>query len=700
MGVRINAAAAARAATGVPRTTRSLAPRAVNLGAGAASKALAPTRGLVRSGGGTAQAAAQPRIPSPTLEQKVATSFPGIAESGTCVCEPPDPWIAVSPTYVVQSTNGMVRVSSRAGAQLVSMPTWALFATPADRSDADPRILWDQVHGRWVGVITTYNDPDFTTNGLRLAVSESADPTAAWIVYPIETFNYLPDYPGISSSADKIVLSSDDYQDGATFAGPTLYVADWANILAGTSLFIGVDYYDTSQAHFRPAQMLSSASNVPVIYEAGSGTPGYVEVSGSAHAVTYPVGSDLNAEFSSALFTVPVLQPVQPGAVSIAHASDERPTDAVYRSGHLWFVATGDYFDGVDHWTAARYTEVDTTNNGVAPSAASDLITQSASHYFMPGIGVSGNGSAFLFATQTDGDRYPTSVVALVVPGVGVADYVPIEASTEAYTNSQGRWGDYVGVAADPSYSGAVWVAHELVATGGGWRTSVARLVSDATPPGAPGVMSQAQVIPSTQAGTVSVRTSWGAAADPGSGIRGYLVERSDDGGVSWFGGETAGTFVTQPLAVGHQYRYRISAVDAAGNVGGPTYGGLYRPTLYQSNLTSTVYTTGWGSSSSTVYSGGSTKYSSTAGKYATFTATLARSISIVATKAWSRGSFKVYVDGIYKATISTYSTTTRYRQLVYQFSWSAPGTHKVKIVVSGTSHHPRVDLDAFVVLR
>ena len=71
-----------------------------------------------------------------------------------------------------------------------------------------------------------------------------------------------------------------------------------------------------------------------------------------------------------------------------------------------------------------------------------------------------------------------------------------------------------------------------------------------------------------------------------------------------------------------------------------------------------------------------------------------------MATKAASRGSFKVYVDGVYRGTISTYSTTTKYRQLVYQFSWAAPGTHKIKIVVSGTSGHPRVDLDAFVVLR
>jgi hypothetical protein len=78
----------------------------------------------------------------------------------------------------------------------------------------------------------------------------------------------------------------------------------------------------------------------------------------------------------------------------------------------------------------------------------------------------------------------------------------------------------------------------------------------------------------------------------------------------------------------------------------------------------------------------------------------LARSIAIVTTKAPTRGAFKVFVDGRFKATINTYSATTVYRQLVYQFSWATPGTHRIKIVVVGTRRHARVDVDAFVVLR
>ena len=194
------------------------------------------------------------------------------------------------------------------------------------------------------------------------------------------------------------------------------------------------------------------------------------------------------------------------------------------------------------------------------------------------------------------------------------------------------------------------------------------------------------------------MKTSWGAAADPDSGVAAYLVERSDDGG-AYAGVRTPGTSITQPLRIGHAFRYRISAIDAVGNVGAPTYGPTYHPTLYQ-QTSGTVYTGTWGTGTGSGYSGGSVRYASTAGRYATFTTTTARSIAIVTTKASSRGSFKVYVDNVYKGTISTYSTTTKYRQLVFQYAWTTPGTHKIKIYVVGTSGHPRVDVDGFVVLR
>ena len=717
---RVQAKTAAADARANPRVTRVLAKQSVDLGARVGAERRTPnaTSGsLGRFGGTAAGPSITPRVVGGTTVQQVATSFPGIEQADTCECEPPDPWIAVSPSHVVQSTNGKIRVSSRSGVELLSMPTWALFAVPVDRFDADPRIIWDAAHGRWVGVITTFNS-DFSVNGLRLAVSDSSDPTGGWVVYPIETDEFLPDFPGLSSASDKIVLSSDDFHDtdpspdglDLVFDGPTLYAVDWSSILNAAAVSFGVYFDFSDQAHFRPAQMLTPGSRVPVIFESSGGDVMYAEISGSAASLNAIVPGEIasidlttTVGLNATKFIAPTTQPTQPGGVVITGdvdhpAVDERPTDAVFRGGHLWFVATTDYFDGADHWSAGRWTDVATPLNGSIPTAVTDWMTVVPHHFFSGGVGISANGTAWLTASRTDGSEFPTTVVATVLPGNVLQGFIPIESSTEAYTGD--RWGDFVGVAADPSGSGSVWLEHELVASGGGWRTSVVRLVSDATAPSAPGTVSQATVLSATLTSSVAVKTSWLAATDAGSGVAHYLVERADGVGGSFFGVTTTGTSITQPLIVGQLYQYRITAIDAAGNAGPVRLGPAWRPTLYQSNLSNTVYTTEWGSSSASSYSGGSTKYSSTAGKSATFTGTRARSIAIVATKATTRGSFKVYVDGVYKATVSTYATTTRYRQIVYQFAWSTPGTHKVKVVISGTSGHPRVDLDAFVVLR
>jgi hypothetical protein len=60
----------------------------------------------------------------------------------------------------------------------------------------------------------------------------------------------------------------------------------------------------------------------------------------------------------------------------------------------------------------------------------------------------------------------------------------------------------------------------------------------------------------------------------------------------------------------------------------------------------------------------------------------------------------KVYVDGSYATTIDTYAADWSARQVVWSRTWAGSGSHTVKLVVVGTAGRPRVDLDAFLVLR
>lgn len=68
--------------------------------------------------------------------------------------------------------------------------------------------------------------------------------------------------------------------------------------------------------------------------------------------------------------------------------------------------------------------------------------------------------------------------------------------------------------------------------------------------------------------------------------------------------------------------------------------------------------------------------------------------IALVMEKAPNRGAFTVYVDGVRKATVNTYSKTVRHRTVVWVYRMPG-GVHTVTLVNKATKGHPRIDLDA-----
>jgi hypothetical protein len=120
--------------------------------------------------------------------------------------------------------------------------------------------------------------------------------------------------------------------------------------------------------------------------------------------------------------------------------------------------------------------------------------------------------------------------------------------------------------------------------------------------------------------------------------------------------------------------------------------------TLYQESSAKITYKGTWKTSDCLCYSGGHVLYSQTAGNIATFKFT-GNLIQFVSERGSTRGSFKVYINGALKATVSNYITTPNQNAvIVWQKSFASVATRTLKIVVVGTSGHPRVDVDAFVV--
>ena len=200
---------------------------------------------------------------------------------------------------------------------------------------------------------------------------------------------------------------------------------------------------------------------------------------------------------------------------------------------------------------------------------------------------------------------------------------------------------------------------------------------------------------------TVSANIAW-IGRDALSGVSRYELQRRIGTG-SWT--SLGSSFTASSVAVSFTpssttlYQFRTRAWDKAGNVGGWNYGVAFNVLRYQDGSTTIHYSGTWSTSYSSSYSGGATKYASVAGRYATFTFT-GWAFAWVAATGPTRGSARVYVDGVWISTISLHTSTTSYRKVVFQFRGPTRMIHTFKLLVLGSTGHPRVDLDSILVLR
>jgi hypothetical protein len=232
----------------------------------------------------------------------------------------------------------------------------------------------------------------------------------------------------------------------------------------------------------------------------------------------------------------------------------------------------------------------------------------------------------------------------------------------------------------------------------GNWSDPVsATIVLDTVAPSvvAPGHRFRAGGTVST-GGAIPVTLAW-SGTDATSGIARYELAQSTDGGgyVIVSTSLTAPT-VTRSLTPSHSYRFRVRAVDGAGNTGSWSYGPTFRISARQQSSSAIVYSTGWRTSTATSHWGGSAKYATTAGAKATFRFD-GRSFAWIAAVGPTRGSARVYVNGVLVKTVSLYASASASRRVVYAQSWGTNATRTVVIRVVGTSGHSRVDIDALV---
>jgi hypothetical protein len=223
---------------------------------------------------------------------------------------------------------------------------------------------------------------------------------------------------------------------------------------------------------------------------------------------------------------------------------------------------------------------------------------------------------------------------------------------------------------------------------------------ADVDPPtvqvGAPDLQRTGQI---SGGGTTAAQLGW-SAQDPGSGVASYRLARSINGGPLVVILETTAAQETEDVLLmsGRRYQFYVEATDAVGNVSDWVPGAPFTVKTAQETSAAIDYSGPWSRAHPIGAYGRATMRTFRPGASATYRF-IGRSVALIAPLGPTRGAMKLYLDGKYEETIIVHDFLTTPRMKLFAMSWPAVGTHTIRLVVI-SKQHPRVDIDAFVVLR
>jgi hypothetical protein len=410
------------------------------------------------------------------LAASMGTNFQGMLQNGWI---PYDGAIAVGATQVVVMTNSQFAVYNKTTGAQTYITQFDPFFGNAAGGGFDPKCFYDAAAGRFVLMVVEQT----TTGSLALidiAVSQTSDATGAYYKYSFDATvtgttetNTWSDYPSLGYDDNNIYVGSNQYSFSNSFqfakvrawskaqlyAGGAASYVDFANIKIadGTNAFTvkaGRNLSASAIGHFLATK--SSGGNLVTKWTISGSFPSLTMSAPQAVSIgTYAV--EPNAK--------------QPGSGQLVATGDNRTQDVVWQAGNYYTAfAERAGTNRKSYVSAIRYLQISDAGTAIRD------ITYTASGIFMyyPAVSVDPAGNAAIVFERSSGTEY-ASVYQTRLPAGGSMDASKIVKAGVA-ANTSGRWGDYDGVANDPSNSNVVWVYGGWANTSNRWATWIAAL--------------------------------------------------------------------------------------------------------------------------------------------------------------------------------------------------------------------------------
>jgi hypothetical protein len=189
-----------------------------------------------------------------------ALGFEGRSQENSGGGYPPDATLAVGPNHVVQMVNTALQISDKAGSidsmRIGTLKDFFDISTPGGLpcNPCDPFVLYDRSTDRYFASVL--NVPDGT---IRLAVTETADPTNIWNTFAIAlspSGSDCPDQPFIALSSDKLAIGANVY----------------TNYCGEGNRFLGTQHIIVNKV-----DLISAGSNEPVFFASTRDPTGFSE---------------------------------------------------------------------------------------------------------------------------------------------------------------------------------------------------------------------------------------------------------------------------------------------------------------------------------------------------------------------------------------------------------------------------------------
>jgi hypothetical protein len=404
-------------------------------------------------------------------------AFGGISATGWA---PPDCTLAAGPAHVLAAVNSTVHVYAKTGgAPVLQRTLTAWFSNVISQAKIfDPKALYDQHAGRWVLMAVAVRKLPQESFHL-LSVSTSSNPLGPWRTYKLDArrdgatlTNNWADYPALGVDNQAFYITSNMFQFDGGFQYAKLRVIPKAGPYSGGPApffdFVKLKNLNGSLAFTVQPCHTFGAPQVEYMVNTAFPSGNFLTI----WRVVNPTRTRRNVGIAA--YGLPP-DATQKGTSTALDTGDVRVLNAVFRGGSVWttFTSRHDWGDGTNV-AVAHWLQVDATTGALVQQG---LFGTGGRHYFYPALMPDGNGNAtMVFArsgaaefasTRVTGRRAADTLGQLQASAelkAGVARYVHV-------IGGRNRWGDYAGIANDPTDNATVWCYHCFASAVDTWGT-------------------------------------------------------------------------------------------------------------------------------------------------------------------------------------------------------------------------------------